>query len=50
MDALHPKAREGGRAVGLAVMVAMAVDAEGKREVLGLLFDGDPIPAGTEMD
>lgn len=36
LDALYPKVREGGRVVGLAVMVAMAVNAEGKREVLGL--------------
>src|SRR5574344_1429757 len=28
LDALYPKVREGGRVVGLAVMVAMAVNAE----------------------
>ena len=36
LDALYPKVREGGRVVGLAVLVAMAVNAEGRREVLGL--------------
>lgn len=37
LDALYPKVREGGHVVvGLAVMVVMAVNAEGKREVLGL--------------
>lgn len=36
LDALYPKVRESGRVVGLAVMVAMAVNGQGKREVLGL--------------
>lgn len=36
LDAMYPKVREGGRVVGLAVFIAIGVNAEGQREVLGL--------------
>lgn len=36
LDALTQKVREGGRVVNVAVVVATGVNAEGKREVLGL--------------
>jgi transposase-like protein len=36
LDAMYPKVREGGRVVGLAVLVAIGVNQEGRREVLGL--------------
>ena len=36
LDALTQKVREGGRVVNVAVAVATAVNAEGKRELLGL--------------
>ena len=36
LDALTQKVREGGRVVNVAVVVATAVNAQGKREVLGL--------------
>jgi len=36
LDALTMKVREGGRVVNIAVVVATAVNAQGKREVLGL--------------
>ena len=36
LDALTQKVREGGRVVNVAVVVATAVNREGKREVLGL--------------
>ena len=50
LDALYPKVREGGRVVGLAVMVAMAVNAEGKREVLGLtVAEGEMESAWSEF-
>lgn len=43
LDALTQKVREGGRVVNVAVVVATAVSAEGKREVLG-------VDAGTAED
>jgi putative transposase len=36
LDALTQKVREGGRVVNVAVVVAMAVNGQGQREVLGL--------------
>jgi len=36
LDALTQKVREGGRVVNVAVVVATAVNAQGKREILGL--------------
>jgi putative transposase len=36
LDATHIKAREGGRIVGRAVIVAVAVNEDGRREVLGV--------------
>jgi transposase-like protein len=36
LDALTQRVREGGRVVNVAVVVATAVNAQGKREVLGL--------------
>lgn len=36
LDALTMKVREGGRVVNIAVVIATAVNAQGKREVLGL--------------
>jgi putative transposase len=36
LDATYLKVREGGRIVGRAVIVAVAVNADGKREVLGV--------------
>lgn len=36
MDALTQKVREGGRVVNVAVVIAVGVNAEGHREVLGL--------------
>ncbi len=42
LDALYPKVREGGRVVGLAVMLAIGVNAQGQREVLGVtVSDGE---------
>lgn len=42
LDAMYPKVREGGRVVGLAVLVAMGVNAEGHREALGVeVADGE---------
>lgn len=42
LDAVYPKVREGGRVVGLAVLVAIGVNAEGQREVLGVeVADGE---------
>ena len=36
LDATYLKQREGGRIVSVAAMIAVAVNAEGKREVVGL--------------
>jgi transposase-like protein len=36
LDALTQKVREGGRVVNIAVVVATAVNSQGKREILGL--------------
>ena len=36
LDALTQRVREGGRVVNIAVVVATAVNAQGKREILGL--------------
>lgn len=36
LDATYGKAREGGRIVSRAVIVAVAVNEDGKREVLGI--------------
>jgi transposase-like protein len=42
LDAMYPKVREGQRVVGLAVLVAIGVDQQGYREVLGLeVADGE---------
>lgn len=42
LDAMYPKVREGGRVVGLAVLVAIGVNAAGQREVLGVeVADGE---------
>ena len=50
LDALYPKVRESGRVVGLAVMVAMAVNGQGKREVLGLtVAEGEMESAWSEF-
>jgi putative transposase len=35
-DATYPKQREGGRIVSVAAIIAVAVDSEGKREIMGL--------------
>jgi transposase-like protein len=36
LDATYLKVREGGRIVSVAAMIAVAVDAEGRREIVGL--------------
>ena len=36
LDAMYPKVREGLRVVGLAVLVAIGVNQDGRREVLGI--------------
>ena len=36
LDAMYPKVREGLRIVGLAVLVAIGVNQDGRREVLGI--------------
>jgi transposase-like protein len=36
LDATYLKQREGGRIVGVAAIIAVAVDTEGKREIVGL--------------
>jgi putative transposase len=36
LDATHLKVREGGRAVSVAAIIAVAVGTEGKREIVGL--------------
>jgi transposase-like protein len=36
LDATYLKVREGGRVVSVAAIIAMAVDAEGRREIVGL--------------
>lgn len=36
LDAMYPKVREGCRVVGLAVLVAIGVNQDGRREVLGI--------------
>jgi putative transposase len=36
LDATHPKVREGGRIVSVAAIIAVAVDGEGRREIVGL--------------
>src|SRR5690242_10910810 len=36
LDATYLKQREGGRIVSVAAIIAMAVDTEGKREIVGL--------------
>ena len=36
LDAMYPKVREGLRVVGLAVLVAIGVNQDGRRELLGL--------------
>lgn len=36
LDATHLKVREGGRIVSVAAIVAVAVDTEGRREIVGL--------------
>ncbi|BDU75424.1 IS256 family transposase [Mesoterricola sediminis] len=42
LDAMYPKVREGQRVVGLAVLVAIGVNQQGYREVLGLeVADGE---------
>ncbi len=48
VDALALKCREGGRIVNVAVVVATGVNAEGKREILGLdVFTGEDGAAWT---
>ena len=36
LDATYLKVREGGRVVSVAAIIAMAVDREGRREIVGL--------------
>ncbi len=36
LDATYLKVREGGRIVSVAAIVAVAVDTEGRREIIGL--------------
>ena len=36
LDATYLKQREGGRIVSVAAIIAVAVDSEGKREIVGL--------------
>jgi putative transposase len=36
LDATYPKQREGGRIVPVAAIIAVAVNTEGKREIVGL--------------
>src|SRR3954451_6115761 len=36
LDATHLKQREGGRVVSVAAIIAMAVNTDGKREIVGL--------------
>lgn len=48
VDALTMKCREGGRIVNVAVVVATGVNAEGKREILGIdVFTGEDGAAWT---
>ncbi len=48
LDALALKCREGGRIVNVAVVVATGVNAEGKREILGVdVFTGEDGAAWT---
>jgi transposase-like protein len=52
LDAMTQKVREGGRTVNVAVVIAVGVNAEGHREVLGFDViatrgapdDGEPVP------
>ena len=42
LDAMYPKVREGMRVVGVAVLVAIGINQEGRREVLGIeVADGE---------
>jgi transposase-like protein len=42
LDAMYPKVREGMRVVGVAVLVGIGVNQEGRREVLGIeVADGE---------
>lgn len=42
LDAMYPKVREGMRVIGVAVLVAIGVNQEGRREVLGIeVADGE---------
>src|SRR3712207_2714139 len=36
LDATYLKVREGGRVVSVAAMIAVAVDTDGRREIVGL--------------
>ena len=47
LDATYIKTRQGGRIVSVAAIVAVAVNAQGRREVLGLAMDPRrPRPSG----
>jgi hypothetical protein len=44
LDATYLKQREGGRIVSVAVIIAVAANTEGKREIVGL-----PQPCGAQI-
>jgi len=43
LDATYIKVREAGRIVSVAVIIAVAVNSEGRREVLGLAIGDCPM-------
>lgn len=45
MDALEVKVREGGRVVGTSALIATAVNADGRREIVGLRVGASDIGA-----
>ena len=49
LDATYVKAREGGRIVSRAVIVAVAVNEDGKREVLGVATGPSEACAGKTI-
>jgi putative transposase len=50
IDALTQKVREGGRVVNVSVVIATAVNAEGRREIIGFdLFTAETTDAWTEF-
>ncbi len=50
IDALTQKVREGGRVVNVSVVIATAVNAEGRREIIGFdIFTAETTDAWTEF-